>query len=104
MLLQRPTVVILDEPSSRLDPATEATLTAAMNRLLSGRTAIVIAHRLETVARADRILVLGAGEVLEFGERAALAANPRSQYAALLRASAGAAEGSAEELMEELLV
>ncbi|MCY1704250.1 ABC transporter ATP-binding protein [Deinococcus sp. SL84] len=104
VLLRDPAVVILDEPSSRLDPATEATLTAAMTRLLSGRTAIVIAHRLETVARADRILVLGAGEVLEFGPREVLAADPQSQYAALLRASAGVREESAETLLEELLV
>ncbi|RTR25596.1 ABC transporter ATP-binding protein [Deinococcus radiophilus] len=102
VLLRDPAVIILDEPSSRLDPATEATLTAAMDRLLHGRTAIVIAHRLETVARADRILVLGAGEVLEFGEREELAADPRSQYAALLRAAAGQSEQSAEELMAEL--
>lgn len=86
VMLRDPGLIILDEPSSRLDPATEAQLTAAMNRLLSGRTAIVIAHRLETVARADRILVLGAGQVLEEGDRAELARDPRSQYAGLLRA------------------
>lgn len=86
VMLQDPAVIILDEPSSRLDPATEARLTAAMTRLLSGRTAIVIAHRLDTVARADRILVLGAGEILEDGTRAELARNPQSHYAQLLRA------------------
>lgn len=86
VMLQDPAVIILDEPSSRLDPATEAQLTAAMQRLLDGRTAIVIAHRLETVARAQRILVLGAGKVLEDGERAALARDPHSHYAELLRA------------------
>ncbi|MFC4426622.1 ABC transporter ATP-binding protein [Deinococcus navajonensis] len=86
VMLRDPAVIILDEPSSRLDPATEALLTAAMTRLLAGRTAIIIAHRLDTVARADRILVLGGGEVLEHGERAVLALDPRSQYAGLLRA------------------
>lgn len=86
VMLQDPAVIILDEPSSRLDPATEAQLTTAMKRLLTGRTAIVIAHRLETVARADRILVLGAGQVLEDGEREVLARNPHSHYAGLLRA------------------
>ncbi|MFC4638052.1 ABC transporter ATP-binding protein [Deinococcus hohokamensis] len=90
VMLRDPAVIILDEPSSRLDPATEALLTAAMTRLLSGRTAIIIAHRLDTVARADRILVLGGGEVLEHGERAALARDPRSQYAGLLRAGVSA--------------
>lgn len=92
VMLRDPALVILDEPSSRLDPATEALLTAAITRLLSGRTAIIIAHRLDTVARADRILVLGAGQVLEDGPREALAQNPRSHYADLLRAGAGAAE------------
>ena len=66
-----------------------------MQRLLQGRTAIVIAHRLETVARADRILVLGAGKILEDGERVVLAREPRSHYAQLL--SAG------KEELEEVL-
>lgn len=92
VLLRGPRVVILDEPSSRLDPASEARLTGAMQELLRGRTAIVIAHRLDTVSRVDRILVLGSGEVLEFGERAALAEDERSHYAALLRAGEGAEE------------
>ena len=86
VMLRDPGLIILDEPSSRLDPATEARLTAAMNRLLSGRSAIVIAHRLETVARADDILVLGAGRVLEYGAREVLAADAGSHYARLLRA------------------
>jgi ATP-binding cassette subfamily B protein/ATP-binding cassette subfamily C protein len=86
VLLRDPGVVILDEPSSRLDPATEARLTVAMNNLLRGRTAIVIAHRLDTVARADDILVLGEGRVLEYGPRETLARDETSRYAALLRA------------------
>ncbi|MBB6017993.1 ABC transporter ATP-binding protein [Deinococcus radiopugnans] len=93
VMLRDPAVIILDEPSSRLDPATEALLTAAMTRLLSGRTAIIIAHRLDTVARADRILVLGDGEVLEDGPRAVLAHNPGSHYAELLRAGTLEEEG-----------
>lgn len=92
VMLQNPSVIILDEPSSRLDPATEATLTAAMQRLLHGRTAIVIAHRLETVARADRILVLGAGQILEYGPREELARDEGSHYAELLRAGQAALE------------
>ena len=86
VMLQDPGLIILDAPSSRLDPATEARLTAAMGRLLHGRTAIVIAHRLDTVARADDILVLGAGRVLEHGSRRVLAQDPRSEYSRLLRA------------------
>ena len=86
VMLRDPAVVILDEPSSRLDPATEAQLTRAVARLLAGRTAVVIAHRLDTVARADRILVLQEGEVVEDGSREELARDPRSHYAGLLRA------------------
>jgi ATP-binding cassette, subfamily B, bacterial len=88
VMLQDPGLIVLDEPSSRLDPATEALLTAAMQRLLSGRTAIVIAHRLDTVARADDILVLGAGRVLEYGSRVSLARDKGSEYSRLLAAGA----------------
>ena len=103
VLLQDPGLIILDEPSSRLDPATEARLSAAMTRLLAGRSAVVIAHRLGTVARADDILVLGGGQVLEFGRREVLAGQPGSHYARLLRASQhGELEGSLDELSEVL--
>lgn len=103
VMLLDPDLIILDEPSSRLDPATEAQLTQATWRLLAGRTAIVIAHRLDTVARADDILVLGAGELLEYGPRAALADDPHSRYSALLRAASGqASESDLKEALEVL--
>ncbi|HEV8633157.1 MAG TPA: ABC transporter ATP-binding protein [Chloroflexota bacterium] len=82
--LSDPGLVILDEPSSRLDPATERLIEGAMARLLAGRTAIVIAHRLATVQRADEILILEEGRVRERGERARLAADPRSRFSELL--------------------
>ena len=59
----------------------------AIARLLHGRTAVVIAHRLTTLARADRILVLEQGLVAEYGEAAALAGDPHSRYGTLLRMS-----------------
>lgn len=102
VLLREPSLIVLDEPSSRLDPATEGMLTNAMNKLLYGRTAIVIAHRLETVARADRILVLGSGEILEYGPRQQLAQQADSHYVRLLKASQQNTSSSLEEL-EELL-
>ncbi|MCA9972591.1 MAG: hypothetical protein KC425_20360 [Anaerolineales bacterium] len=78
-------LVILDEASSRLDPVTEQLIERAIDRLLAGRTAIIVAHRLATVQRADDILILGDGRILEHGLRVALAANPNSHFAGLLR-------------------
>jgi ABC-type multidrug transport system fused ATPase/permease subunit len=84
VFLKDPGLVLLDEASSRLDPATEALLERAIDRLLRGRTAIVIAHRLRTVQRADDILILEHGRIAELGERAALAADSGSRFAQLL--------------------
>jgi ATP-binding cassette, subfamily B, bacterial len=86
VFLRDPGLVILDEPSSRLDPATERLLDQGMRALLEGRTGIIIAHRLATVRRADMIMTLGDGRVLEYGAREELAARPGSRFAALLRA------------------
>ena len=76
---------MLDEASSRLDPVTEALVDRAVGRLLADRTAIIIAHRLHTLDRVDDILVLGDGQVIEHGDRAALAADGTSLLARLLR-------------------
>jgi len=84
-----PGLVILDEATARLDPATAARLERATARLLAGRTAIVIAHRLAAVRRADALLILAGGRVVEAGPRATLAADPTSVFARLLRADAG---------------
>jgi ABC-type multidrug transport system fused ATPase/permease subunit len=84
VFLQSPGVVILDEPSSRLDPATEALLAAATARLFSGRTVVIVAHRLETVRLADEIMVVEAGRVVEHDRRDTLAADPASRYGRLL--------------------
>jgi ABC-type multidrug transport system fused ATPase/permease subunit len=87
VLLRDPDVVILDEASSRLDRATERLVHTALDALLTGRTGIIVAHRLETVALADDILVLEDGQVREYGPRRALGADPGSQFAALLRSA-----------------
>lgn len=83
VFIKDPGLVILDEASSRLDPATEALLDSAMGALLAGRTAIIIAHRLNTVERADDILILEGGVVVEHGAREALAADAGSRFAKL---------------------
>jgi ABC-type multidrug transport system fused ATPase/permease subunit len=85
VFLRDPDVVILDEASSRLDPATEARLERAIDTLLEGRTAIVIAHRLATIERADEVLVMAHGEVVEHGDRIVLANDPDSRFAEMLR-------------------
>jgi ABC-type multidrug transport system fused ATPase/permease subunit len=92
VFLKDPGLVVLDEASSRLDPATERLLERAVTRLLEGRTGIVIAHRLATVERADRILILEDGRVAELGVRSDLVRTPESRFARLLRA------GIAEEM------
>ena len=88
ILLRDPDLVILDEASSRLDPATERLVHTALGRLLEGRTGIIVAHRLATLAYADDILVLEDGQVREYGPRLALAADPASRFAELLRVAA----------------
>jgi ATP-binding cassette, subfamily B, bacterial len=86
VFLRNPGLVVLDEASSRLDPATEGLIEKAVDTLLRGRSAVVIAHRLGTVTRADDILILEDGGVAEYGPRTRLAADPGSRFSGLLRA------------------
>ena len=85
VFLKDPSLVILDEASSRLDPATERLIERAIDTLLQNRTGIIIAHRLETVQRADEILILEDGRLLEYGERKRLASDPHSRFYRLLQ-------------------
>jgi ATP-binding cassette subfamily B protein len=85
VFLRNPGLVILDEASSRLDPATEQRLERAIDRLLQGRTAIIIAHRLGTVQRANEIMILDDGRMCEYGDRVDLAADPASHFYRLLQ-------------------
>lgn len=85
LLLRNPGLVILDEAAARLDPITEQRLEAAIDRLLRQRTGVIVAHRLHTLLRADDILILEDGRVIEYGARATLAADPTSQFARLLQ-------------------
>ena len=91
VFLKDPGLVVLDEASSRLDPATDQLIERALDRLLGAdgsgrrRTAIIIAHKLSTVQRADRIAILDQGGLLETGRRTELEADPQSAYARLLK-------------------
>jgi ATP-binding cassette subfamily B protein len=84
-LLKDPRVVILDEPTSCLDVEGEIAVQAAIERLAAGRTTIMIAHRLSTTARADRVLVLDDGRIVEDGSPAELLARAESRYGAMMR-------------------
>ncbi|MDZ4718713.1 MAG: ABC transporter ATP-binding protein [Roseiflexaceae bacterium] len=83
--LRDPGLIILDEASSRLDPATERQLEQALARLLHGRTAIIIAHRLRTLEHVDQIMILEDGRVREHGLRAELVRDPGSRFVQLLQ-------------------
>jgi ATP-binding cassette subfamily B protein len=83
--LRDPALVILDEASSRLDPATEVLIEKAVTRLLEGRTGIIIAHRLKTLDRVDDILILDDGRAVESGERRVLLEKKDSLFNRLLK-------------------
>lgn len=87
-------LVIFDEPTANLDPENEALVQASLERLLAGRSALIIAHRLNTVRSADRILVLDAGRIVEQGAHDALMAR-QGVYAQLVGESQAGTEASA---------
>jgi ATP-binding cassette subfamily B protein len=80
-----PAVLVLDEATSNLDPGTEAEVEHALERLMAGRTVIVVAHRLSTVQRADHIAVIADAQVAEYGTHAELIAQD-GRYSALATA------------------
>ncbi|MCA9728665.1 MAG: ATP-binding cassette domain-containing protein, partial [Candidatus Eisenbacteria bacterium] len=73
-LVKDPEILVLDEATSSVDPATERRMQRSMQRLMAGRTALVVAHRLSTVVHADHILVLEAGRLVEEGTHTQLLA------------------------------
>ncbi len=85
VFLRDPGLVILDEASSRLDPATEQLIERAIDKLLENRTAIIIAHRLGTLHRTSEVMILEDGRVVEHGGRLALAGDPATRFHSLLR-------------------
>ncbi len=84
IFLRDPKLVILDEASSRLDPATEGLIEKAVEKLLENRTAILIAHRLETLSKLENIMILDSGKIKEFGNQQQLLNDPASEYSKLI--------------------
>ncbi len=85
VFLKDPGLVIMDEASSRLDPATEQLIERAVNKLLQNRTGIIVAHRLGTVKRADEIMILENGRIREHDTYDNLVQDADSRFAELLR-------------------
>ena len=81
--LARPRVLVLDEATSNIDMQSEARIERALDRILGGRTAIIIAHRLATARRATRIAVIDDGKVIETGTHDELRQKPGGRYAAM---------------------
>jgi ABC-type multidrug transport system fused ATPase/permease subunit len=95
--LRNPKVLILDEPTSNLDSKTEAFIQDSLEKLMRGRTTFIIAHRLKTVASADKILVLKDGRIVEQGTHRELAAKVGGAYRSLLRSQqSGIVDAAAE--------
>ncbi|MEJ5915249.1 ABC transporter ATP-binding protein [Pseudokineococcus sp. 1T1Z-3] len=92
LLVRDVSLVVLDEATARMDPQTEARVTRASERLLAGRTGILIAHRLTTTRRADTVAVLEDGRLVQHGPRTQLAAAP-GPFRDLLAAAGGTDEG-----------
>lgn len=93
LLVRNVRLVVLDEATARMDPLTESRVVTAADRLLSGRTGILIAHRLNTIERADLVAVLARGRVVQQGERRVLANRP-GPFADLVAAGAVGAQDS----------
>lgn len=87
LLVRHVQVVVLDEATARMDPVTEARVVAAADRLISGRTGVLVAHRLSTIERAEMVAVLDHGHVIQLGMREELA-RVDGPFARLLEASA----------------
>ncbi|KAG2676653.1 hypothetical protein I3760_12G063700 [Carya illinoinensis] len=84
-ILKNPSILLLDEATSALDAESEKSVQEALDRVMVGRTTVVVAHRLSTIRNADVIAVVQGGEVIETGNHEELISNPNSAYASLVQ-------------------
>jgi ABC-type transport system involved in Fe-S cluster assembly fused permease/ATPase subunit len=101
-LLADPCILILDEATSALDSRTEAAIQKTLRKARAGRTTLVVAHRLSTIADADQILVLKAGRIVERGAHHELVARQGGEYAALWRKQTRGARTARAEALQPI--
>ncbi len=94
-ILKDPLILIMDEATSSLDSESEALIQRALERVLRGRTSFVVAHRLSTITKADAIIVMDSGAIIEQGTHQELLAIPGGHYRRLYEELRGQAEGDA---------
>jgi len=87
ILLKDPSILVLDEATSNIDPEIEQLIQSAIEKVLENRTCLIIAHRLDTLKHCDRIFVFKAGELIEEGHADQLLKNSDSYYKALMDSS-----------------
>ena len=93
-LLANAPLLLLDEPTSAVEPESEALIIEALERLMQGRTTLIVSHRLSLARTADRVVVIADGRVVENGAPAELLARPESHFAAMVRADSAFALSS----------
>ncbi|KAM0934126.1 putative ABC-type xenobiotic transporter [Dioscorea sansibarensis] len=84
-ILKNPTILLLDEATSALDAESEKSVQEALDRVMVGRTTVMVAHRLSTIRNADMIAVVQSGKIIETGAHEQLMSNPQSSYASLVQ-------------------
>lgn len=93
-ILKNPSILLLDEATSALDSESEKSVQEALDRVMIGRTTVIVAHRLSTIRNADVIAVVQAGKIIETGTHDQLMANPYSAYSSLAQLQEAASSSS----------